>query len=61
MRYILILLLITTTLFSARIDKLVWKSGEIFSTYLEKNTGSINLLKSIKGDDLQYLSEYRQG
>jgi len=61
LRYILILLLITTTLFSARIDKLVWKSGEIFSTYLEKNTGSINLLKSIKGDDLQYLSEIQAG
>jgi len=61
LRYLLILLLVTSALFSARIDKLTWNSGEIFSKYLEKNTGSVSLLKSIKGDDLQYLSEIQAG
>lgn len=55
------LLFVTVLLFSARIDKKIWNTGEVFSTYLEKNTGSVSLLKSIKGTDLQYLSEIQAG
>ncbi len=57
MKYILLLLFTVSMLFSAQITQQKWKSGEAFSTYLEKNGISQSLLKSIHSDDWQYLSE----
>jgi len=61
LKYIFVLLLTLTALFSAQITQPKWKAGEVFSTYLERNGISQSLLKSIHSDDLQYLSEIQAG
>jgi len=55
------LCLVTLTLFSAQTSQQKWKSGEAFSTYLEKNHIPLSLLKRISKEDLQYLSEIQAG
>ncbi len=55
------LLWTTIILFAAEISQKKWKSGEAFSTYLEKNHIPVSLLKRISKEDLQYLSEIQAG
>jgi murein DD-endopeptidase MepM/ murein hydrolase activator NlpD len=61
LRVLWILFLTTLLLFSAKISQKKWKSGEVFSIYLEKNAVPVSLLKSITAEDLQYLSEIQAG
>ena len=61
MRSIVVWILVSSLLFSARISVEKWKKGETFSDYLQSlNIGS-GILESISKEDLKFLSEIRQG
>ncbi len=61
MRVVGILFYMTIMLFSAEINERRWKEGEVFSSYLEHNGVSTQLIKRISKEDLQYLSEIQAG
>ena len=50
-----------TLLWSAEIREPVWRKGETFSDYLQRNGVSLDLVKNISPEDAKYLSEIQAG
>ncbi len=61
MKKILILLLMFSTLYSARVVETNWKHGETFSQYLQRNNIPSTLLDSISKNDKTLLLEIQSG
>ena len=61
MRWIFIILMLGSLLWSAEVREEVWKRGETFSDYLQRNGISLDLLKNISPEDAKYLSEIQSG
>lgn len=57
MRYLVVLIVMLSTLFGAKVTESKWKEGQTFSEYLEKHNISSQLLDAISKDDLKFLSE----
>gem|GEM_PF-319346 len=55
------ILLFLTSLFGAEVHESVWRKGETFSDYLERNNVPVSLIKNISADDAKYLSEIHAG
>ena len=61
MRIIWLALLLCSWLWTAEVHSSVWKKGETFSDYLQRNAVPLELLKNIAPDDAKYLSEIQAG
>ena len=61
MKNLIILLLLITSLYSAKITENNWKKGELFSEYLKKHNIHSDLLQSISKEDKLLLLEIRSG
>ena len=57
----MMLLVMAAALWSAEVHKAVWKRGETFSGYLERNGIPQSLLRTISPEDAKYLSEIQAG
>lgn len=57
MKYIVLLLIITYELFAIKVHTLVWEEGKTFSEYLEKHHIPVSMLKSMRADDIKFLSD----
>jgi len=58
---VVVFCLLFVLLQGAEVRQTVWKKGETFSDYLQRNGVSLELLKSISGEDAKYLSEIQAG
>ncbi len=61
MRILRLILLLCSWLWTAEIHSSVWKKGETFSEYLQRNAVPLELLKKITPEDAKYLSEIQAG
>ena len=61
MRIVWATLLLCSWLWAAEVYCSVWKKGETFSEYLQRNAVPLNLLKKIAPEDAKYLSEIQAG
>ncbi len=57
MKYVLIFVVIASSLFAAKVTEGKWKEGKTFSGYLEEHNISVSLLDSISEDDQKFLEE----
>lgn len=57
MKYILVMCMIASGLFAAKISQKKWVEGQTFSQYLEVHQISGEILGSVSDDDLKFLSE----
>ncbi|WP_292658729.1 peptidoglycan DD-metalloendopeptidase family protein [Nitratifractor sp.] len=61
MRIYWLALLLGTWLLGAEVSSSVWKAGETFSEYLQRNGVPLELFKTIAPEDAKYLSEIQAG
>lgn len=59
-RYFILLILLTLSLFAAKVDHKKWKKGQDFEGYLEKHGISTAIVDALDKDDAQLLSEIDQ-
>lgn len=57
MKYIVLLLIMTSVLFGIKVQTLLWENGKTFSQYLERHHIPVSLLKSMSSDDIKFLSD----
>ena len=61
MKHFLVLLLLVSSLFGAKVVETRWLEGQDFSTYLQERNISTDFIQDIKGHDKQFLSEIQGG
>ncbi|MEA3419438.1 MAG: peptidoglycan DD-metalloendopeptidase family protein [Campylobacterota bacterium] len=61
MKYLLVLLLLVSSLFGAKVVETRWLEGQTFSVYLEERNISTGLIREIEANDRQFLSEIQDG
>jgi len=61
MKISIVLILVSSFLFSAKSIHHIWEKGKTFSQYLRSHNISLDLLESISKDDHKYLSEIESG
>ncbi len=61
LKFMLFFILSINILFASTINRLKWKRGDSFSSYLKDNGVNINIFNIVSADDLKFLSEIRAG
>ena len=61
MRSLLVILLLISNLFAAKVTHGIWESGQTFSHYLESRGLAYGIIANIPEDDKKFLSEIQSG
>ncbi len=61
MKVFIIFLSLVSLMFGARAVESTWSGGKTFSSYLVEHNVSVGLIQNIDPDDMQFLSEIRNG